>query len=124
MTMKKRMFIVSAMLIASGVCLKTGMGVAQHKKEDNRPGISFGIMAAAEKTATSCGQVTMKIFDLKIVRGEVVRRLAKSMAPMLWAKSAGNGGINVQSWDRDYYEVKACTGAGAETTADAQRLLS
>jgi len=60
--MKKRLFIVIAVMIASGICLKTEMGVAQHKKEDNRPGISFGIMAGAEKTATSCGQVTMKIF--------------------------------------------------------------
>ncbi len=91
---------------------------------DFRPGISFGIMAGAEKTATDCGQVTMKIFDLEIVRGEEVRTLAKSMVPSLWAKSASNGGINVRSWDRDYYKVKACTGAGAGTTPEAQRLLS
>lgn len=120
--MKKRLFTI-LILVVTDHCLNTGLSAAQHK-EHHGQAISFGVPAGSEKTVTGCGQVTMKVFDQEIVRGEQLKTLPKSMVSTLWARSARNGGIHVQSWDRDYYEVKACTGAAGKTTAEAERLLS
>ena len=120
--MKKLLFTI-LILVVIDLCLNMGMRAAQ-RKEHHGQEISFGAPVGSEKTLTGCGQVTMKVFDQEIVRGEQLKTLPRSTVSTLWARSARNGGIHAQGWDRDYYEVKACTGAAGKTTAEAERLLS
>src|SRR5262249_2251832 len=73
---------------------------------------------------TDCEQVTMRVSDSEIVRSVQEQTIPRSSVNSLRVRAALYGGIEVQGWDRDQYSIKACLGAAAANTAEAQNLLS
>src|SRR5215510_4318325 len=115
--MKKSLLLLLALTLAS-LCLNYVNSAAQRK---GRRG--FSINTGSDKTITNCGQITMRVDDLQVVRSEQERALPRSAVSSLQVQAAVHGGIQVSGWDRDQYAIKACLGAAGESAADAQRLL-
>jgi hypothetical protein len=107
------------LLTLASLCLSC-MNSAARRKEYR----SFSINTGRDKAITDCGQITMRVDDLQVVRSEQERTLPKSAASSLKVQSAYHGGVHVSGWDRDHYGIKACLGAAASNAAEAQRLLA
>src|SRR5215813_10202795 len=78
----------------------------------------FSINTGRDKTITDCGQITMRVDDLQVVRSEQERTLPKSEVTSLQIQAALHGGIQVSGWDRDHYAIKACLGAAGDRGAE------
>jgi hypothetical protein len=116
--MKKSLLLLLALTIAS-LCLNCVNSVAQRKSHRG-----FSINTEGDKTISNCGQITMRMDDLQVVRSEQERALPRSAVSSLQVQAALHGGIQVSGWDRDQYAIKACLGAAGENAAEAQRLLA
>lgn len=116
--MKKGLLFLLALTLAS-LCLNCVNSAAQRKGHRG-----FSINTGRDKTVTNCGQITMRVDDLQVVRSEQERALPRSAVSSLQVKAALHGGIQVSGWDRDQYAIKACLGAAGESAAEAQRLLA
>jgi hypothetical protein len=116
--MKKSLFFLLAISLAS-LCLNCVNSAAQRGKHRG-----FTINTRDDKTITDCGQITMRVDDLQVVRSEQERSLPKSAVSSLQIQAAHHGGIQVSGWDRDHYSIKACLGAAGNSAAEAQRLLA
>jgi len=116
--MKKGLLFLLALTLAS-LCLNCVNSAAQRKGYRG-----FTINTGRDKTITDCGQITMRVDDLQVVRSEQERTLPKSAVSSLQVQAAHHGGIHVSGWDRDHYAIKACMGAAANSAAEAQRLLA
>lgn len=115
--MKKDLLFLLAITLAS-LCLNCVNSAAQRKGHRG-----FSINTGRDKTITNCGQITMRVDDLQVVRSEQERTLPRSAVSSLRVQAALHGGIHVSGWDRDQYAIKACLGAAGESAAEAQRLL-
>jgi hypothetical protein len=116
--MKKSLLFLLTLSLA-GLCSNCVNSAAQRR---NHRG--FTINTGSDKTITDCGQITMRVDDLQVVRSEQERTLTKSAVSSLQIQAAQYGGIQVSGWDRDQYSIKACLGAAGESAAEAQRLLA
>ncbi|HKQ76164.1 MAG TPA: hypothetical protein VJ810_20890 [Blastocatellia bacterium] len=116
--MKKCLLILLALSLTS-LCLNCAHIAAQRKKHRG-----FTINTGGEQTITDCGQLTLRVDDLQVVRSEQERSLPKSAVSSLQIQAAYHGGIQVSGWDRDHYSIKACLGAAGNSAAEAQKLLA
>src|SRR5215470_2805544 len=116
--MRISLFFLLALTMAS-LCLNCMNSSAQRKGYRG-----FSINTGREKTITDCGQITMRVDDLQVVRSEQERRLPKSAVTSLQVQVAHHGGIQVSGWDSDHYAIKACLGAAGDSAAEAQKLLA
>jgi hypothetical protein len=116
--MKKSLLLLLALTLAS-LFLNCANSIAQRKGHRG-----FSINTGRDKTITNCGQITMRVDDLQVVRSEQERALPRSAVSSLQVQVALHGGIQVSGWDRDQYAIKACLGAAGESAAEAQRLLA
>ncbi len=116
--MKKSLLLLLALTLAS-LCLNCVNSVAQRKGHRG-----FSINTGRDKTITDCGQITMRVDDLQVVRSEQERALPRSAVSSLQVQAALHGGIQVSGGDRDQYAIKACLGAAGESGEEAQRLLA
>ena len=116
--MKKGLLFLLELSLA-GLCLNCVNSAAQQGKYRG-----FSINTGRDKTITDCGQITMRVDDLQVVRSEQERTLPKSEVTSLQIQVAHHGGIQVSGWDRDHYAIKACLGAAGDSAAEAQRLLA
>jgi hypothetical protein len=117
MAMKKNLLFLLALALAS-LCLNCVNIAAQRKGFRG-----FSINTEGDKTVTDCGQITMRVDDLQVVRAEQERTLAKSEVSSLKVQPPDRGGVHVSGWDGDHYVIKACLGAAANNAAEAQRAL-
>src|SRR5215470_3627246 len=116
--MKKSLLFLLALSLAS-LCLNCVNSAAKQRKYRG-----FSINTGRDKTITNCGQITMRVDELQVVRSEQERTLPRSAVSSLQVKAAFHGGIQVSGWDRDQYAIKACLGAAGESAAEAQKLLA
>jgi len=116
--MKKSHLFLLALTLA-GLCANCVNSAAQRGKSRG-----FSINTGNNETITDCGQITMRVDDLQVVRSEQEQTLPKSAVSSLRIQAANRGGIQVSGWDRDQYSIKACLGAAGNSAEAAQRLLS
>jgi hypothetical protein len=76
-----------------------------------------------DKVITDCGQIRIRIGNSDAIRSEQVQNLPGSAISTLQVRPPQNGGIQVQGWDRNEYEIKACLAAGGDSSAEARALL-
>jgi hypothetical protein len=115
--MKKSLLLLLALAFA-GLCLNCVNIAAQRKGYRG-----FSINTGADKTITDCGQITMRVDDMQVVRAEQERTLPGSAVSSLKVQPPDRGGVHVSGWDGDHYVIKACLAAAADNAAEAQRAL-
>jgi hypothetical protein len=117
-TMKKSLLTLLALTLAS-LFLNCAHGAAQRRGYRN-----FSINTEGDKTVTDCGQVTLRVDDLQVVRSEQEQTLPKSEASSLKVRPPDSGGVHVSGWDGDHFVIKACLAAAANNSTEAERVMS
>src|SRR5262245_64322621 len=115
--MKKSLLFLLALAFA-GLCLNCVNIAAQRKGYRG-----FSINTGGDKTITDCGQITMRVDDMQVVRAEQERTLPGSAVSSLKVRPPDRGGVQVSGWDGDHYVIKACLAAAADNAAEAQRAV-
>jgi hypothetical protein len=116
--MKKSLLFLLALTLASLVL--NCSHIAAQRKEFH----GFSINTEGDKVITDCGQITMRVDDLQVVRSEQERTLPKSEVSSLKVRPPDRGGVHVSGWDGDHYAIKACLGAASNNSAEAERMMS
>lgn len=113
--MRKTMLFLTVLVI--GCCLIFEPAGAQNRK--HRGGTT--ISTDGNKEINDCGDVRIEIGDGETLRSQLVQTVPGSAA--LQVRSARNGGIHVQGWNRSEYSITACLAAGGDNANEAKALL-
>jgi DUF4097 and DUF4098 domain-containing protein YvlB len=106
----KKSFVCGTLL--SFAMLATAAGTAR--------GQSISIRTDNDVPITNCDQLRISFDHHGVSRDEQDFTIPKSQAPRLEARPSEHGGVRVQGWDRDEYQVKACK--AAKDNADLGRI--
>jgi len=116
--MRKTMLFLMVVLLGCG--LISGPAGAQDRRHRGTT-----ISTNGEKVITSCEQLKMRVGDGgETARSQLVQTVSRSLVSMLQVRAPRNGGIQVQSWNRDEYSVSVCLAAGGDNASEAQALLT
>jgi DUF4097 and DUF4098 domain-containing protein YvlB len=115
--MKKTLLVITLFTMCSCWLFETTS--AQQKRNRNISVTTSG----DDKIITECGQIKIRIGDTEAIRSEQVQTIPRAAISSLQARPHQNGGIHVQGWDRDEYEIKACLAARSENPAEAKAIL-
>lgn len=74
--------------------------------------------------ADACSDLNITFDERPAARAEQHIDIPRAQVSELEITASHNGGIQVASWDRDDYGVTICKAAGADSEAEAQKLLA
>jgi len=118
---RRNLMGMSLVVVAALGALVAGAAApaAEHKDRDRSISVSFDDYVPL----TDCSQVKITFGSGETVRGEEQITIPLAQSAQLIARASTNGGVYVQGADRSDYLVKACKAAGADSLAEAQRIL-
>src|SRR5262249_42189901 len=76
------------------------------------------------KEIGNCGDVTLKVDDLEVVRSTIEKTVSAGEIRSLQVSSPSHGGMEVIGWDREEYSISACLAVAAESASEAQTALN
>ncbi len=114
--MRRGILLVQAL----GVLIPGMVSLAAAAKDHNR---SISVNFDEGKPLTDCSQVKITFGDGQTASSEEQITIPLAQSAQLIARASTNGGVYVQGADRSDYLVKACKAAGADSLAEAQRIL-
>jgi hypothetical protein len=114
--MRKTMLFFAVLVL--GCCLIFEPAGAQERRHR-----STTISTGGEREITDCEQVRMRIGDGETLRSQFVQSVPASAISTLQVRSAKNGGVHIQGWNRNEYSITACLAAGGDNANEAKALL-
>src|SRR6185436_1575156 len=102
--MKKTMLYFAVVVL--GCFLIFEPTVAQERRHRG-----FNISIDGDKGITDCAQVRIRFGDGETVRSQLVQSIPRSAISTRQVRSARNGGVQLQGWNRDEYSITACLAA-------------
>jgi len=113
----KRTALVLAVAVF-GCCLGFEATSAQQKRHHD-----INITTEGDSPITACDQIRMRIGRGETARADQQQSIPRSAVSTLQVRPPRNGGVNVQGWNRDEYQITACLAAGGDSDSEAKATL-